>query len=823
MNLIRLERLLFVIALLLPVLIFSQERPIFALSGRVLDRLDQSPLSYASIAVFDLNDQLIYGGITDDMGSFEIDISPGRFNLKIDYISYLSLTQTLDVKKSIDLGQIFLSQNSQTLDEVIISAETTEVQIRMDKKIYIIGKDLTNSGATVSDALNNVPSVTVDIDGSIALRGNDNVRILINGKPSTIAGFGQTDALRQLPAEAIERVEVITAPSARYDAEGTAGILNIVLRKEKTRGLNGSLQANISNPLGYGGTTSLNWRTNRFNLFSTVGYRSRRSPGSAAYNNSYFNADYSASRYTERRQFDRERKSLNLNFGFEYFIDDQSSLTGSIFWRNGDDMDLTDNQTKEWNENGAILTYIERIQEQLERDNATQYALNYVNNLNKKGHKLTADLQYESDSEDQINTISERLVFPDDINLPEEDVDQRERVRRLLAQADYVLPYNQDKQFELGFRFDGRDQTTNYLLREQEEINGPFIVNQDLSNQFTFAQSIYAFYTQYGAKFGKLSALAGLRLEQTELKGEANGFDSQGISLPLNLNFDKTILGLFPTLNLVYELNENSNLTLGFNRRINRPRSWYINPFPSRSSETNIFQGNPDLNPAFASALDLGYMIKNEQITLTTSVYGQYETDSFERVQEETGEITDNGIPVIRTIPINLSTNRRLGLELGLLYNPAKWLRFNSSFNFYRFKIEGSFNSIDYGAENASWFARSGMKIILPLNLNCQTNLFYRGPYQNAQTKSKGIASIDLAISKDFFDETMTVSFNVNDMLNSRKRRSLTLAENFESDSVFQWRQRIWSMSFLYRFNQKKSDLRGPTNRTRNFSDEFEG
>ena len=300
-------------------------------------------------------------------------------------------------------------------------------------------------------------------------------------------------------------------------------------------------------------------------------------------------------------------------------------------------------------------------------------------------------------------------------------------------------------------------------------------------------------------------------MEYTGLKGQAAGVNNQGNTQLLNLDFDKDFLGLFPTLNLVYELNEKSNLSLGYNRRINRPRSWFINPFPSRSSETNIFQGNPDLNPAYASTLDLGYMIKNRQITLTTSIYGQYETESFERIQEETGEVTDNGIPIIRTIPINLSTNQRIGFELGILYNPAKWLHFNSSFNFFRFETQGIYNDIDFGAKNTSWFTRAGVKINLPGEINTQTNLFYRGPNQNAQTKSEGIASVDLAMSKDLFKEKMTLSFNVNDLLNSRKRRSFTLTDNFESESVFQWRVRTWTFGVLYRFNQKKSD-RGRNN-----------
>lgn len=318
-----------------------------------------------------------------------------------------------------------------------------------------------------------------------------------------------------------------------------------------------------------------------------------------------------------------------------------------------------------------------------------------------------------------------------------------------------------------------------------------------------------AVYSQYGNKFGKFSFLLGLRMENTQLKGEVTATDvSSSNNDDLNINFDKNFLGLFPTVNLVYELNEQENITLGYNRRINRPRSWFINPFPSRSSEANVFQGNPDLNPAYASAFDLGYLKRWKKLTLTTSVYYQYETDAFERIQEDTGELTPNGIPIIRTIPINLSTNQRVGFELGLLFNPAKWLRLNGSFNFFRFNTDGTFNGVDYGTESTSWFSRGSAKITLPAKIDWQTNVFYRGPYSNAQTESQGILSVDLAFSKDIIGDNATLGFNVRDLFNSRKRQSLTTTDNFISDSEFQWRERSFNLSFTYRFNQKKERQR---------------
>jgi outer membrane receptor protein involved in Fe transport len=276
-------------------------------------------------------------------------------------------------------------------------------------------------------------------------------------------------------------------------------------------------------------------------------------------------------------------------------------------------------------------------------------------------------------------------------------------------------------------------------------------------------------------------------------------------------------LGLFPTLNLIYELAENENLTLGYNRRINRPRGYFINPFPSRSSRTNIFQGNPDLDPAFANAFDLGYLKRWEKLTLTSSVYYQKETNSFERVQEETGQVTTDGIVIIRSIPINLSANERVGAELGLLYNPKKWLRLNGSFNFFQFNSDGAFNGVDFGAKNTSWFSRFSSKISLPGKIDWQTNAFYRGPTNNAQTENEGIFSLNLAFSKDILKDKGTLALNVSDLLNSRKRISLTQTPFFNSESEFQWRERQITLSFVYRINQKKQRN---SDRRRNGGDE---
>ena len=614
--------------------------------------------------------------------------------------------------------------------------------------------------------------------------------------------------MSQLPADAIERVEVITSPSARYDAEGTAGILNIILRKEKTLGLNGSIQTNVGDPERYGITGNINLRTDKFNIFNTTGYSKRTSPGNAFFENRFLSDDVTNPLIEETREFDRNRGGFNTNLGIEYFLTEKTSVTASGFLRLSDNSSGTDNFTDEFDTNGDLAISRTRLEREVEDDKTYQLSLNSITKFDESGHELTSAFQYAVNEETELSTITEFNTFPMDVTLPAEDITQIEDQTEYLAQVDYVRPIGENAQFEFGYRGNFEETVTDYTLLEQEEAGGAFIRDDGLSNIFTYKEDVHAIYTQYGNKFGDFSFLAGLRYENTRQQGAVDAIVEDS-DLGTNLDFDNKTDGLFPTLNLTYEFNDRENLTLGYNRRINRPRGRFINPFPSRSSEANIFQGNPDLVPSFASAYDIGYLKRWDKVTLTSSIYYQYETDSFERIQEDTGLVTANGIPIIRTLPINLSTNQRYGAEMGVLYNPKKWLRFNFSANAFLFETEGEFNGVDYGASNFSFFTRGSAKVTLPYKIDWQTNVFYRGPRNNAQTETKGFLFTNLAFSKDILNDNATIAFNVSDVFNSSKRQSLTQTDSFVSDSEFQFRVRSFNLAFTYRFNQKKQRSRG--------------
>ncbi|MDC3326566.1 TonB-dependent receptor [Flavobacteriaceae bacterium] len=789
------------------------EKSEVTISGNVIDEETKEPLEYATIVVFSkLKNAIITGGITDSKGDFSIPVEIGAFDIRIEYIGFK--TQIIENKRITNdenIGKFSLILDVEALDAVEIIAERTTVEFRLDKKIYNVGKDLTVRGGTVSDVLDNVPSVSVDVEGNVALRGNDDVRILINGKPSGLVGLNSTDTLRQLPAESIERVEVITSPSARYDAEGSAGILNIILRRSKLQGLNGAMTLNTSYPTQAGVSGNINYRTGNLNFFNTTGYSYRETPGNSYNNTEFFNGDNPSTFLKEERIFERERKGLNTNLGVEWYVNKTSSFTASMVYRNSDNASNTTNILDEIRSNNSITRNI-RLDPEIEDDKTIQYSLNYDNQFNGDSqHKLTFDFQYEKSEESETSLINQNRI---DV----ENVETREKQDRILLQADYVKPVGKEGQFEMGYRGQFQNLNSDFLVENTNDNGDTFFINTDLSNDLAFSQYVNAFYTQYGNKLGdKFSYLFGIRLEGTRVT----------IDQETSGDFEKkNYTQLFPTANLAYEISEDASITLGYNRRIRRPRSYFINPFPSRSSATSIFQGNPNLDPSTSDAFDIGYLNRFGKVTLSTSVYFQHATNTFNFITRETDlyyifetnqtisqndpdfdQINDDFdlVPIIKRGPVNLATNDRFGFEFTLSYRPTKKWSLNGNFNVFQSITRGDFEEQNFDAENLSWFMRLNNKYTLPGEIDWQTRLFYRGPNETAQSISAGVFSTDLAFSKDLFEEKASLALRVSDLFNSRKRISESFTSNFRSDSEFQWRQRTYTMSFTYRFNQQKN------------------
>jgi len=767
--------------------------------GKVLDFETKQPLEYATIIVKTQQGKIVTGGITDSKGIFHIEISKGTYNISIEFISFNTKTfSKIEINGNTDLGTIFLEVNAEALEEIEIIAEKSTVEIRLDKKIYNVGKDMTVKGGTASDVLDNVPSVTVDVEGNVSLRGNENVRILVNGKPSGLVGLSGTDALRQLPADAIEKVEVITSPSARYEAEGTAGILNIILRKGKAQGFNGSLSTSVGNPDNFGISTNLNYRTKKANFFTNTGYSYRNAPGNSFSDVTYFDEIGDIESYrNEKINYDRERKGINTRFGVEYFLTDKSSITGTLLYRKSDGDDVSTNTIDILDNNSIVLDSGLRVDNKEEEDKTIEYNLNYTKDFNKSGHRLTLDFQFGESEEDSFNSITSGSgTQTSEINSTDE------KNTEFQFKGDYTLPINENTQFEFGFKVDLDELNSDYVV--EEYINDQFINNTNFSNTLNFQQDIFAVYSQYGKKINKFSYLLGLRAETTDRK----------ISLVQNNEtFNKKFTELFPTVNLGLEFNDTESITLGYSRRLRRPRHWFLNPFESRTSETYIRKGNVNLDPTYTNSFDLGYLKRWNKFTLNTSLYYQHSINNFEMVQtEELRQVNDVETVVIIRTPVNLSTQDRFGYEFTANYNPFKWWRISNSFNFFKAVTKGNYDDVNYDSDDITWFTRLTSRVTLPGKIEWQTRGMYRAPFESAQSKREGMVMLNLAFSKDILKEKATLSLNISDLLNSRKRESTSFTPTTISQSEFQWRQRQVLLNFTYRFNQKKKRERNNGN-----------
>jgi outer membrane receptor protein involved in Fe transport len=806
------------------VVLSAQKNPetskIIQVSGIVLDKDNGIPLEYATLILQSVeNPSQVTGGITDKNGRFNVEAKTGNYNIRIEYISYK--TYTLSNKNLIDntdLGTISIAMDVAQLNEVELIAERTTVELRLDKKVYNVGQDLTVKGGSVTDVLDNVPSVSVDVEGNISLRGNGSVRILINGKPSALSGLSP-EALQQLPADAIEKVEVITNPSARYDAEGTAGILNIILKQNKTLGLNGAINATVGTPKNNAGTVNLNLRRDKFNLFTTTTFRNNEGPGNGFNKQENFNNEgETVSFQEEKRSYLRNNNDFNANIGLEYFINDNSSITNSFVVRRSSGGTDVDVDFVNFNEKRVKTLARERISNEIEMDNNFQYSINYQKKFKKDGHTLTADYQYSTGDEMQDTFIYE-TILGENISLPNERTLTDENQKNQLIQADYILPLGKDNQtqFELGYRgtFNRFNTTFNFST---QNTAGNYISDPNFSNTLEYKEYVNAAYTQLGTKWDAFSLLGGLRMEHSNI--DVNLLETNELK-------NKTYTNWFPSVFLGYEFAENDQITLSFSRRLRRPRNWYINPFVSRSSNTNLRQGNPDLDPTFTNAFDLGYITRSDQFTFTTSGYYNKSTGVFEFIRQETGDFVSISnpndinnpvtVPIILSKPVNLATEERIGMEFTTTYTPIRNWRFTWNVNLFQRALRGDYSFVNsnredvtqvFDADNFSWFSRLSAKVVLPYAIDFQSNIFYMGPSLDAQSRNKGMLNTSVAFSREILKDKGTISLNVSDLFNSRKRMSETRTPNVFSESEFQWRERQINLTLVYRFNQKKNSAK---------------
>jgi len=763
-------------------------------TGKVFEKVSKQPLEYATISITAPNDtKVIAGGITNPKGEFEVAVAPGTYDIKVEFISFKATEiKGKNISGDTNLGVVNLSEDAAQLNEVVVRAEKSSVEIKLDKKVYNVGQDMIVKGGTVSDVLDNVPSVSVDTEGNVSLRGSDNIRILIDGRPSN--AINVAEALRQLPADAIDKVEVITNPSARYDAEGGSGLINIILKKGKNQGFNGTFIASTGLPETYGLSANLNYKTEKLNYFTTAGYNYRTNEGGGGTTSEYFDKTTGATTgfLDEDRDTKRTRDGFNGRAGIEWVITPTTFWTNAINYQknSGDDEDIINYQNFDADRNFTGTSY--RLNNGDTGSENVEFTSNLIKNFNDKGHKLTADFSISRNTDDSNSLITGSDNYNNTLN------DQVQKQVQL--QADYVLPLGKGSQFEAGYKGSFGDLNNEYYVLDE---NGATIPN--LSNNLEYKENINALYTSYGFKVNKFSYLFGLRWEDTNI--QVNLLDTNDFNT-------KKYNNLFPSAFASYEITDQSNFTASYSKRLSRPRGRFMNPAVNYSSNINIFQGNPDLDPSLTDKYDIGYIKRWDKVTFNTSAYFEDTKDVFSFVRSPTGDDV-NGIPVILSRPINLGKEQKFGFEFTLNYTPFKWWRLNSNFNLYNVKTigENSYTDTngdvitqDLNNQANSWFARISSKVTLPYKIDWQLTAMYNGEQKTAQGKNLGMFGMNTAFSKDVLKDKGTIAFNISDIFNSRIMKSYTYLDYQTSYSEMQFRKRQFNLSFTYRFNKPKNE-----------------
>lgn len=783
------------ISILVSIPLYSQNKA--TISGKVIDSKTSEIMSYASIRVLDAKtDKLITGGITTEKGTFSLQVPYGIYVVATEFMGYKiwkSDMLTLDKSNAaINLGTILLQTQSQQLTEVEVRAEKSTMEMALDKRVFNVGKDLANAGGTASDILTNIPSVSVEPDGGIKLRGSDNVRILIDGKPSGLVSFKGGAGLQSLQASMIERVEVITNPSARYEAEGMAGIINIVLKKDKKQGFNGSFDVITGYPVNEGLGINMNYRHQKLNFFLNYGIAYRITPNIAHNFQQVFNGDTTVISDQDRNG---NLKGFNNNIqgGLDYFFSEKSYLTASYLFRRSDARRITDLTYRDYyNSLSNLIRTTYRQQDEKETEPNSEYALTYRRDFDKKNHSFSAEVRYIDNWERSDQLFTQNAFMPNGSIDKAQTLLQNslndEYEKQWLFQTDYSKPIHKDGKVEVGARANFRDMVNDYVVNQQNE-NGVFVPLPGLKNYFIYTENINAVYGIVGDKYKKLSYQIGLRAEWTNVKTtlrETNEVNPRNYS------------NLFPSAHIAWEMPNENSLQLSFSRRVRRPFYNDLSPFATFSDSRNFFGGNPNLNPEFTNAFEIGHIKYFKFGSLSSSLFYRDTKDKIQTIRS----VNDLGFATTR--PENLTGEKSFGLDIASQVNFYQWWKSDFSFSIFNADMDGSNIDENYKRNTQSWFARHTSKFSLPNRLDIQVRANYEAPQKTVQGRRLSMYYIDFSVSKEVFQGKGTLNLNIMDIFNTRVSRFVTEGANFITDGSSQFRRRQINLTLNYRIKNAK-------------------
>ncbi len=761
----------------------TQSQKVFTtVSGLVLDSISKSPLENATVIVRDVFSNEIISGISSNQeGSFKIYTDTQDFILEIKLIGYEDkIFNELDKKSiNINLGAIYLKEQINILNEVEVRADKSTTEFRLDKRVFNVGKDLSSTGASAYEVLENVPSVTVTIEGEVSLRGNSGVQILINGKPSVLADQSG-NALGTITADMIERVEVITNPSAKYEAEGTAGIINIVIKKEQREGMNGSFTLNSGSPLNNSAGLSINRRTEKINVFSQFGYGYRKLP--SMFKNSNYNLTTKDLLKTKGTNY-RNEEYYNLILGTDYYINNQNVITLSGYYAFEDENQPSNTNVKIFQNVTELISEWDRNETTVAGNPKYQYELIYKRDfLDNEDHTLIFSATGNLFTKEQSSNFENKTVIGSSTFNDQKTKTDFGRISHTVK-LDYVKPFYDKWEIEMGAQFTDNDLSNDFEVQDLQQ--GIWLSNQGLTNVFDFRQKVFGLYGTGSFESDKWGVKLGLRREHTNT--ETNLVNS-------NLLNSRNFADLFPTFHSSFKLIKKLSLQLGYSRRIYRPSLWQLNPFINIRNNFNISAGNPDLRPEYSDSYELAAIYNTSGLSINCSIYQLNTTEKITYVTTLQNNISERS-------PENLGTSNANGIEINGKFDGIKKIVITSDFNLNRFNRRGIWGTQNFNFNGTRWSSELRSKIKFPKDLDVEATLNYLSGYSTVDGERGPSRNINFGVRKKIADGRGVINLMVRDIFGTRVSESRAIRSNF---IVNNWATSgtFFSLGFSYGFGK---------------------
>lgn len=754
-----------------------------AIFGQVIDAISGKPLEYATVSVFNAADnKLLTGQITDLEGKYRVEVPARKINVRVEFLGYKALeVKDIELSSDKDLGVMKVQPDQELLDEVEIKAEKSHTVFKLDKRVFNVGKDLSTAGGSALDILTNVPSVEVSIEGTVSLRGNSNVKILMNGKPSVLTSEG--NALGSISSDMIERVEVITNPSAKYDAEGTTGIINIVLKKSEKRGVNGSVTLNVGSPNNHSLGFSMSKRTEKFNLFSQMG-AGYRSMLSSSYVERINKTMENPITMISNGDGTKNEKFLNLTLGADYFLTPQDVITLSgHYGYEWEDQD-SDTEYEDIDSEANRLSHSNRIETTTATNPKYQYDLQY-----KKSFKGNKDRSFLISSTGSFFGKDKESEF---VNNDLIAMMQQKRQQTLndfseaeySFQSDYVHPFSKEHKLEVGAKYDFNILKNDYQVLNFS--NNEWVNDANYSNYFEYKQGVASLYGVYSMEMDRFGFMAGLRTEHTDRNTYLRAEDKEN---------NKGYTDFFPTFHTSYKLTETTSLQFGYSKRIFRPHMWDLNPFTTITDDRNLHKGNPNLVPEYSNSLELTVIQHMKKGNLNGAIFYRNTDNVIVDVLSIDGDVST-------TTPLNIGKSTAFGAELNGKYEAFKFLSFMLDLNYSLYDRTGEFDGNSFDFQSDSWSGRLTSKLKLPYDFDMEVKGRYYSAYKDVQGTYDPGYTVDFGLKKKFMKGRTVINLSVRDLFDSRKRASETNLPNYYQYSERRRGGRVIVLGVSYGFGK---------------------